>query len=38
MFVKASSTSVFKCNAIFFTGKCKAVKGSRPYGKQQSRK
>lgn len=38
MFVKASSTNVFKRNAIVFRGKCKAVKDSRPYGKQQNRK
>lgn len=37
-FVKASSMNVFKCNAIVFRGKCKAVKDSRPYGKKQSRK
>lgn len=38
MFVKASNINVFKCNAIVFRGKCKAVKDSRPYGKKQSRK
>lgn len=37
-FVKASSIIVFKCNAIVFRGKCKAVKDSRPYGKKQGRK
>lgn len=38
VFVKASSINVFKCNAIVFRGKCKAVKDSRPYGKRQGRK
>lgn len=37
-FVQASSINVFKCNAIVFRGKCKAVKDSRPYGKKQGRK
>lgn len=38
VFVKASSIIVFKWSAIVFRGKCKAVKGSRPYGKKQGRK